>query len=120
MNVVQGIVHINVHLHWSADHTAQKLGNVGGVVRLAERHHRFCTRAIPTSGEVLFEKDYLNVAIIRNAGRLHIRDIKTGNLQGGTGLTKCVDDFASRESNASPLGNLQQAIIKVCFGNGIT
>ena len=46
--VIQSFIDLNMHLHRSTDHSPQKLCNIGCIRRMAERHHRFCSRTIPS------------------------------------------------------------------------
>ena len=65
MNIIQNIVHHNVHLHRGSHHSSKKLGDIGCVIGVTERHHRFCAGAVPTGRKILFEENDLDASVVR-------------------------------------------------------
>ena len=48
MDIVQNIIHLNVHLHRGPHHAPKKLRNIGRIAGMLKGHHRFRTGTIPT------------------------------------------------------------------------
>ena len=77
MDIIQDIVHLNMHLHRRPDHSAKELGDIGRVIRMLERHHRLCPRTIPTCGQIFFEEHDTDISVICYTGRLLIANFKS-------------------------------------------
>ena len=48
MDIVQNVIHLNVHLHRGPHHAPKKLRNIGRIAGMLKGHHRFRTGTIPT------------------------------------------------------------------------
>ena len=76
-HIVQRIVNENMTLKWSTNHTSEQLRNICRILCTTERHHGFCTRAIPTGRQILFEENHTDAAVFRNLRRLNMRHIQS-------------------------------------------
>ena len=65
-DIIQIVIHQNMALQRGADHSAQELGNICGILCPAERHHGLRSGAIPACGKVFLEQDHPDTPVIGN------------------------------------------------------
>ena len=114
MHIVKSIIHVDMHLHRCAYHSSEQLCNVCMVRSMAEGHHSFRSRAIPTCGKGFFEEYNLDPLIIRNPGWLDIMDVKPVYLKRGGSFTEGMNDLPLCKPLAGSFFNNPEAIIEVC------
>ena len=72
MHIVERRILFDAACQRRAHHPAQQLGDVGVVLRTAERHHHLGARAIPTGGQAGFEKHHADILVRIDARGFHL------------------------------------------------
>lgn len=105
MNIVQNIIHLNVHLHRGPHHAPKKLRNIGRIAGMLKGHHRFRTGTVPTCRQIFFKEHDANISIIGNTRRLFIANIEAVHLNGRGGLAKSMYYLTGLEFKAGSFLN---------------
>ena len=95
-----------------ANHTSEQLRNIGCVFRTPEGHHSFCTRAVPASGQIFFEKNNTNAAIFCDLGWLDMRHGQSVNRQCAR-RTESMHNFIFFEAIAHTLFDFGNYIVQI-------
>ena len=96
VNAIKRLVTLNPSLQGCSYHPAHKLGNIGGVCCPTERHHRLCSRTIPTCGDTVLEKYNLYHLVILYSRRIHVWHYQSFEIQD-TLVSKSMYHFTLRQ-----------------------
>ena len=113
MDIVQNIIHLNVHLHRGPHHAPKKLRNIGRIAGMLKGHHRFRTGTVPTCRQIFFKEHDANISIIGDTRRLFIANIEAVHLNGRGGLAKSMYYLTGLEFEAGSFLNFSKAIIQI-------
>jgi hypothetical protein len=81
MHVVQRCVLLDAPCQRRAHHAAEQLGDVGVILRAAERHHHFGARAVPAGGQTGLEEHHADVLVRVDARGLHLAHAAAAHVQ---------------------------------------
>ena len=63
-------------LQRGTNHASEKLGDIGGVLRVTKRHHGFRSRAVPARGKILFEEHHTDFPVVSNIRGVHMVELQ--------------------------------------------
>ena len=81
MHIVERGILFDTACQRCAHHPAQQLGDVGVVLRTAERHHHFGARAIPAGGQAGLEEHHTDVFVRINPRGFHLAHPAAAHIQ---------------------------------------
>ena len=118
MNIVERFIYKDTVLQRGSHHSAEKLCNPCCILRTAEGHHCFCSRAVPPGRKVFLKENNLYLLVFCDIRSLNMRDIQSvyGNRAR---LTEGVDNFIFGKTVVDSFLNFCKAVIEISIRNFI-
>ena len=102
-----------MHLHRRPDHSTEELCNIRGVTGMLERHHGFCTRAIPSGGQIFFEEHHSNISVLCDIGRLLVTHFESVDSQRRRCATEGMYHLSAFQLKTSPFLYLCNTVVQI-------
>ena len=115
MHIIERSIFFDAPCQWRAHHPAKQLGDVGVILRTAERHHHLGARAIPTGGQAGFEKHHADILVRIDARGFHLAHPAATHIQV-TRVMHRMGDLAFVQTAANGALDYGQRCAKIGLG----